>query len=113
MTVYHIAFIFHMVIGLSVGLTPIDFMFSMSRVKITRVTFVKKWFLLIFLRPIYIRAFKCDVLIALTVNKTPSISDSLGHGSRVKVTMVTFEYNMVSAHYSVNCLSHSFYISRA
>ena len=110
MTVYHIAFIFHMVIGLSVGLTPIDFMFSMSRVKITS-HFCKKWFLLIFLRPIYIRAFKCDVMIALTVNKTPI--DFGFTRSWVKGQGHNCKYNMVSAHYIVNCLSHSFYISRA
>jgi len=40
-TVYPRAFIFQMINGLGKGLTPIDFMCFMSKVKFTRVTFVK------------------------------------------------------------------------
>ena len=37
----HRSFIFHMLIGLSEDKTPIDFVFTRSKSKITRVTFVK------------------------------------------------------------------------
>jgi len=73
-----------MVIGLDDGLTPIDFVFF--RVKVTRVTFVKKKFLLVFLRTIYHRAFICNVPIALSEDKTPI--DFGFTRSKVKVTFV-------------------------
>jgi len=43
-TVYHRAFIFHMLIGPGETLTPMDFVFFMGRVKVTLVTFVKNRF---------------------------------------------------------------------
>jgi len=68
-------------------LASIDFVFFRSKVKVTKVTFVKKWFLLIFLRTIYHRAFLCNVLIGLSEDKT-----LIGFGftgSKGKVTRVT------------------------
>jgi len=43
-TVYHRAFIFYMQIGLGEGLTPIDFVFFRSKVKVARFTYVKNGF---------------------------------------------------------------------
>jgi len=89
-----------MLIGPGEGLTPIDFVFFRSRVKVTRVTFVKKWFPLIFLTIIYYRAFICNVL------RTPI--DFGFTRSKVKVTMVIFvtnNVNMVFAFYLENCLT--------
>ena len=39
---YHRGFIFHMPIGIGGDMTPFDFLFTMSKSKVTRVTFVKK-----------------------------------------------------------------------
>ena len=47
-TVCHRAFIFHMIIGPGECLTPIDFVYFGGRVKVTRVTFVKKGFSSVF-----------------------------------------------------------------
>jgi len=69
-TVYHRDFTFHMLIGLAKGLNPIYFMFLTSKVKVTRVTFVKKGFPLIFVRTIFHRSFVIDVLIGLNKDKT-------------------------------------------
>jgi len=41
-TVYHRAFIFHMLIGLGKDMTPIDFGITMSKGNVTRVTFLKR-----------------------------------------------------------------------
>jgi len=41
-TVYHRAFIFHKQNGLGEDKNPFDFGFTRSKVKVTRVTFVKK-----------------------------------------------------------------------
>jgi len=40
-TIYHIAFIFHMLIGLDKDLTHIDIEVIISKVKVRRVTYVK------------------------------------------------------------------------
>jgi len=81
-----------MLIGPGEGLTPFDIMFFRSRIKVTRVTFVKKkWFPLIFLRTIYHRAF---IFHVLWEGKTP-----IHFGftmSKVKVTMVIFVTNHVN-----------------
>ena len=46
--IYHRACIFHLQIGLGKDMTPIDFEFTRSNVKVTVVTFVKKGFRLLF-----------------------------------------------------------------
>jgi len=66
----------------------LDFVFFSAKVKDTKVTFVKKWFPLIFLRTIYYGAFICNVLIVLSVEKTPF--DFGFTKSKGKVTRVTF-----------------------
>jgi len=84
----HRGFIFHMLIGLGVGLTSTYFVFFMSKVKVTKVTFVKKCFSLIVLIIFYHRAFICNVLIGLSEDKTP-IAFWFTR-SKGKVTRVTF-----------------------
>jgi len=39
-------FIFHMLIGLYEDMTPVDFVFTWSKVKVTMVTFVINYFLI-------------------------------------------------------------------
>ena len=53
------------------NMTCIDFGFTKSNVNVTRVSFVKKWYLLIFLRTIYHRATKFHILIDLGEDTTP------------------------------------------
>jgi len=82
------SFIFHVLIGLGEGLTSTYFVFFMSKVKVTKVNFVKKCFPLIVLIIFYHRAFICNVLIGLSEDKTP-----IAFGftrSKGKVTRVTF-----------------------
>jgi len=69
-------------------------MFFKSKVKITMVTFVNKWFLLIFLRIIYQRPFICNALIVDIVPFDFEFTISKG-----MVTRVTFVNVMVFAHY--------------
>jgi len=57
--VYHITFIFHILIGLSKNMTPIDFKFTRSKGKVTRVTFVKYYVTMVLhniFRTVYHRA---------------------------------------------------------
>jgi len=54
-----------MLIGLGKDMIPIDFGFTRSKVKVTRVLFVKQWFPLIILRNIYHRAIIFHLLIGL------------------------------------------------
>ena len=82
-TVYHISFIFHIRISPGEGLTPIDFVFFMSRVKVTRVTFVRNGFLEKFLSQSF------HNVIALSTGETLLILGSLGQ--RSKSQMGTFE----------------------
>jgi len=58
-----------MLIGLGEDMTCIDF--SRSKVKVTRVFFVKQWFPLIILRNIYYRAIIFHMLIGLGKAMTP------------------------------------------
>ena len=63
------------------------FVFFRSKVRVTKVTFVKKWFFLIFLRTIYHRAFIYNVLIGLSEDKTPidfGFTRSKGNVTRVR-----------------------------
>jgi len=43
-TIFHRAFIFHMLFGLVEDMTTIDFRYTRSKAKVTRVLFVKQWF---------------------------------------------------------------------
>ena len=65
--IYHKAFIFHSLIGRCESMPPIDFVFTRSNFKVTRVT--KTWFLLIILRTIYHRALMFPMLICLGKKK--------------------------------------------
>jgi len=90
------------------GLDPIEFIFLKS--KVTRVTFCKQWFPLIFEKNIYHRSFIIYVLIGLGKDKT--IIDFGLTRSKDKVKSVTF-VNMFFAHYFENWLILSFHISLA
>jgi len=78
---------FHMLIGLDEDMNPTDFEFTRSKVKVTRVLFVKHSILLIILRNIYHRAIIFHMLIGF--------GDSMDHYDfgfirlKVKVTNVT------------------------
>jgi len=74
-----------MLIGLGKGKTFIDFRFKRSKVKVTWVTCIKK-FLLIILRTIYLRAFIFHMLIGLGEDIT--CIDFGFTRSKVKVTRV-------------------------
>ena len=67
---YYRAFIFHMQIGLDEDKNAIDFGFTRSKVKVTRVTFVKICFPHIFLRTICHKAFIFHMLIRLVEDMT-------------------------------------------
>ena len=86
-TVYYRGFIFHMLIGLSEGLSSIYFVFFCLKVKVTKVTFVKKCFPLILMITIFHRAFICIVMIGLSEDKNPI--DFGFTRSKGKVTRVT------------------------
>lgn len=68
-----IAFIFHVLINLREGMTPIGFVFTMSNDKITRVTYAKnvKRLLLRILRTTAYRVFICNMLIGLGEDINP------------------------------------------
>jgi len=96
-----------MLIGLSEDKTPIDFLFTRSKVKVTSVFFVKQWFPLIILINIYHRAIIFHMLIGLSDAMTPY--DFGFTGLKVKVTMVPCKkyVHMLSDHYLENYLPHS------
>ena len=96
-----------MLIDIDEDMTCIDFGFTRSKAKVTRVLFVKQWFLLIILKNIYHRAIIFHMLIGLGEAMTPF--DFGFTRFDVKVTKVTCKKNihMVSAHYLKNYLSHS------
>jgi len=85
---FYRAFIRHILIGLGEGFTPIDFEFFTSRVKVTRVTFVKNGF----------HSLSCELFITelsyvmcwlLLVRTIPlMILVSLGQSSRSKWSLV-------------------------
>ena len=60
-----------MMIGLGEDMRPIDCWLFRSKVKVTRVFFVKQWFPLIFLKNIYHRAIIFHMLIGLDNAMTP------------------------------------------
>jgi len=90
-----------MLIGLVKGLTPINFIFLRSKVKVTRLT-CKNWCPLNFFRTVYQRAFSY-VLIGLSEEKP--LLDFGFTRSKVKVTNVTIvkNVNKVFAYYLDNC----------
>jgi len=71
-TICHRAFIFHMQIGLGKDKHTINFRFTRSKVKVTRVTFEKKliMFPLIILRTVCHKAFIFNMLIGRGVCMT-------------------------------------------
>ena len=73
-----------MLIGLSDDMTAIDFCVTRSKVKVTRVLFVKTMFLLIFLKTIYHSAIIFHMLVGVSDDLT---AIDLGF-SRLKVTLV-------------------------
>jgi len=75
--------------------------FFRERVKVTWVPFVEKRFPLSFLRSFYHRTFTCNVLIALSEDKTPI--DFMFTRSNVKVAICKNNVNMVFAHYPEKC----------
>jgi len=68
-TIYHLAFIFHMLSGLDIDITHIDIGVIRSKVKVRRITFVKSWFLII-LRTVYHRGFIFHMFIGLSEGLT-------------------------------------------
>ena len=66
-TINHRAFIFHMLIGLMKDMTPVDFVFTRSKVKVTRVTLKKKenCFLFMIYRNVYHRSLILYMMIGL------------------------------------------------
>jgi len=73
-----------MLIGLGRDMTHIDTELIRSKVKVRRITFVKKWFLLIILRTVYHRAFIFHMLIGLGEDMSPDVF--MFTRSNVKVT---------------------------
>jgi len=98
-----------MLIGLGVNITCIDLGFTRSKVKVTRVLFVKNGFYF-FLKTIYPRSFRFYMLIGLDGDMT--LLDIELIRSKVKFRRITFVKND-STHYIKNCLSQSFHILHA
>jgi len=97
-TIYHSAFIFHMLIGLDGNMTPINIDLIRSKVKVKN-HFCKKWFPFIILRTVYCRAFIFHMLIGLGEVKGQGQCHN-GH----------FCKKMVSAHFLENYLSERFHM---
>jgi len=106
--IYHTAFIFHMLIGLSENMTRIDIWFTRSKLKVRRVILVKYCF----------RSFSTichwdmifHFLIGIGEGMTPF--DFGFTRLKVNVTRVLVKnVNMLSAHYHDCYLSQSFHIS--
>ena len=85
-TIYHRAFIFHILIGLGKDKTRTDFGFTNSRTHGSLL--LKKWFPFIFLRTIYHRAFISHMLIGL--GEYITCIDFGFTRSKVKFTRVLF-----------------------
>jgi len=60
-----------MLVGLDGNMTPIDIEVIREKVKVRRITFVKKWFPLIILRTVYHRGFIFHMLIGPGEGLTP------------------------------------------
>ena len=87
-TIYHKAFIFHMLIGLDRDLTHIDIGVIRSKVKVRRITFVKIWFSLIILKTVYHRGFIFYMLDGLGEGLTSTYF--LFFRSKVNITKINF-----------------------